>query len=243
LKGKKQLASIILAIAVAAAIVAVATTTIMSLIIQRVVNAQTTTSGGAAAVNGEAVKVQAGGGNNTNVIIQFIPQRVEIKTGQSVSWYNPTSVGEPHTVTFAIDNKTMTNVVGPFAVPNSTEFVALPPGSNNEALKVPGKNNVVIAFNARSFVPTVIDSSGTAKEFAPNAVYSVTGTEKYINSGWLLPKGQEQGFPGASNTFTLTFQRPGTYNYSCEVHPWMYGSVVVSITLIMRNGVAMPRII
>ena len=220
------MARIVLVITVSVITIAAATTTIMSLITQRVVNAQITTSG-AASVNGEAAKVQTGGGNSTSVSVQFIPQRVEIKTGQSVSWYNPTSVGEPHTVTFAIDNKTMTNVVGPFAVSNSTEFVALPPGSNNEALKVPGKNNVVIAFNARSFVPTVIDSSGTAKEFAPNAVYSVTGTEKYINSGWLLPKGQEQGFPGASNIFTLTFQRPGTYNYSCEVHPWMYGSVVV----------------
>jgi plastocyanin len=137
-------------------------------------------------------------------------------------------VGEPHTVTFALDNKTMTNVVGPFAVPSSTQFMALPPGSNNEAPKVLGKNNMVIAFNSRSFVPTVIDSNDTAKEFAPNAVYRMTGTEKYINSGWLLPKGQEQGFPGSSNTFTVTFLKPGTYNYVCEVHPWMHGCSTVA---------------
>jgi plastocyanin len=174
-----------------------------------------------------AVKVQAGGGNSTNVLIQFIPQQAEIKVGQSVSWYNPTPVGEPHTVTFALDNKTMTNVVGPFAVPNSTQFTPIPHGSNNEPVMVPGKGNVVIAFNARSFSPTVIDSQGNVKGFAPNAAYAMTGSEKYINSGWLLPKGQEQGFPGSSNTFTVTFQKAGIYNYICEVHPWMLGSVIV----------------
>jgi plastocyanin len=174
-----------------------------------------------------AVKVQAGGGNSTNVLIQFIPQQEEIKVGQSVSWYNPTPVGEPHTVTFALDNKTMTNVVGPFAVPNSTQFTPIPHGSNNEPVMVPGKGNVVIAFNARSFTPTIIDSQGNVKGFAPNAAYGMTGSEKYINSGWLLPKGQEQGFPGSSNTFTVTFQKAGTYNYICEVHPWMLGSVIV----------------
>jgi hypothetical protein len=54
--------------------------------------------------------------------------------------------------------------------------------------------NVVIAFNARSSTPTVIDSQGNVKGFAPNAAYAMTGSEKYINSGWLLPKVQEQDF-------------------------------------------------
>jgi plastocyanin len=53
------------------------------------------------------------------------------------------------------------------------------------------------------------------------------GTEKYVNSGWLLPKGQEQSYPGSGNTFTVTFQKAGTYGYICGVHPWMVGSVVV----------------
>jgi hypothetical protein len=46
---------------------------------------------------------------------------------------------------------------------------------------------------------------GYVKGFAPNAAYAMTGSEKYINSGWLLPKGQEQGFRGSSNTFTVTY--------------------------------------
>ena len=87
---------------------------------------------------------------------------------------------------------------------------------------------VVIAVNARSYIPTVIDSQGSVKQFTPpNAAYTMTGNEKYVNSGWLLPKGQEQVLPGSSTSFTVTFQKAGTYHYICQLHPWMRGSVVV----------------
>ena len=46
------------------------------------------------------VKVKTGGGDNNKSSTQFFPQIVEIKTGRSVTWYNPTRVPEPHTVTF-----------------------------------------------------------------------------------------------------------------------------------------------
>ncbi len=55
----------------------------------------------------------------------------------------------------------------------------------------------------------------------------MNGSEKYVNSGWLLPKGQEQSYPGSGNTFTVTFQKAGTYSYICGLHPWMVGTVVV----------------
>jgi plastocyanin len=123
-----------------------------------------------------------------------------------------------HTVTFVLDNKTATDIVSPFGVPNSTPF-SVPAGSNSEPPKAPGPSNVVIAVSERSYIPTVIDSQG-------NAEYSMIGSEKYVNSGWLIPKGQ-QFLPGSSNAFTVTFQKTGTFNYFCEVHPWMRGSVVV----------------
>jgi plastocyanin len=178
------------------------------------------------------IKVEVGTGNASAIIDRFFPQTVEIKVGQSITWYNPTQVAEPHTVTFALDNKTMTRPVAPVAInPNSTQFMPIPPDSNNEPVKVPGgkSNNavVVVALNARSFIPTVIDSQGSVKHFAPNAAYTMDGTEKYVNSGWLLPKGDEQEFPGSGNTFTVTFQKAGTFNYVCILHPWMQGSVVV----------------
>ena len=175
----------------------------------------------------QMIKVQAGGGNATAPLSQFIPQKVEISTGQSITWTNPTTVGEPHTVTFVLDSKTMTGVVSPLAVPNSTQFTPIPPGSNNQPVMMPGKS-IVIALNARSYIPTVIDSQGNVQMFAPpNAKYTFSGSEKYVNSGWLLPKGQEQEYPGSGNTFTVTFQKAGTYGYICILHPWMTGQVVV----------------
>ncbi|MFL6423789.1 MAG: plastocyanin/azurin family copper-binding protein, partial [Nitrososphaeraceae archaeon] len=39
--------------------------------------------------------------------------------------------------------------------------------------------------------------------------------------------GQEQFYPGSSTSFTVTFQKAGTYSYICQIHPWMTGSVLV----------------
>jgi plastocyanin len=173
------------------------------------------------------IQVEAGRGNASAIIDHFFPQTAEIKVGQSITWYNPTQVAEPHTVTFALDTKTMTKPVAPFAInPSSTQFTSIPPNFNSEPVKVPGKN-VAVALNARAFIPTVINSQGSVKHFAPNAAYTMDGTEKYVNSGWLLPKGEEQEFPGSGNTFTVTFQKAGTFKYACTLHPWMQGVVVV----------------
>ena len=179
------------------------------------------------AATSNTIKVEAGRGNASAIIDHFFPQTAKIKVGQSITWYNPTQVAEPHTVTFALDTKTMTRPVAPFAInPSSTQFMPIPHDSNNEPVKVPGKN-VAVALNARAFIPTVINSQGTVKHFAPNAAYTMDGTEKYVNSGWLLPKGEEQEFRGSGNTFTVTFQKAGTFMYACTLHPWMQGVVVV----------------
>ena len=209
-------------LAVVAVISALSITLLITTANFKVTSAQNTTTTMA------TTKVQAGGGNSTAPLTAFVPQNIEIKAGESVTWDNPSTVGEPHTATFVLDNKTTTGIVSPFGVPNSTQFAAIPPNSNNEPLKVPGQNNVVIAVNARSFIPTVIDLQGTVKHFAPpNAAYTMNGSEKYVNSGWLVPKGQEQLYPGSSTSFTVTFQKAGTYHYICQLHPWMVGSVLV----------------
>ena len=177
----------------------------------------------------KSVEIAAGGGNYTAPFTVYIPDRIEVNVGQPVNWYNPTEVGEPHTVTFVMDNSTMAGVVSPLSVSNATTFSALPPNSNNEPIIIPGQDgaNTIIAVNARTFNPTVIDSSGNVEFMNPNANYTMDGTEKYVNSGWFLPKGMEQEYPGAGNTFTVTFEKPGTYNYICILHPWMTGSITV----------------
>lgn len=196
------------------------------------ISAQNTTSENritaATTTTTSSIKAHAGGGNATAPLIAFVPQTIQVKAGESVTWDNPSIVGEPHTVTFVLDNKTATGIVSPFGVPSSTQFAAIPPNSNNEALRPPSQNNVVIAVNARSYIPTVIDSQGNVKHFAPPiSSYTMMGTEKYVNSGWLLPKGQQQDYPGSSTSFTVTFQKTGTYKYICGIHPWMTGSVIV----------------
>ena len=103
----------------------------------------TTTTTTTTSVTAESVvKVQAGTGSGTVAQTAFSPQVVQVKPGESVSWYNPTvSAPEPHTVTFVFDNKYMTDVVSPFAVPKSIQFMALPPGSNSQPTMGPPTQN------------------------------------------------------------------------------------------------------
>jgi plastocyanin len=191
----------------------------------------------------EVKEVQAGIGVGNAAIILFSPQQVQIKAGQSVTWYNPTPVPEPHTVTFVLDNNNSDNnnksyaadLIAPFTIStttNSTQIMPLIPNSNSEPLMTPD-NNAIIATNKRAYNPVVVieDSPTTGGEnvtyMKQNANYSMSGTEDYVNSGWLLPKGQENLYPGSGNTFTMTFQKAGTYDYLCIIHPYMTGRVIV----------------
>ena len=180
------------------------------------------------------IRVEAGGGNSTDVKTVFVPQKIEIKAGQTINWYNPTPVEEPHSVAFLKDSRLLPLFAVPYGIPASTEFKALMPGPNVEPLIVPSNDTTtatktVIVANARSFNPTVIDSTGKNVTYLPpNSSYTMDGTESYINSGWIWPEGQVP--PGAPpiTTFTVTFEKPGIYDYVCTVHPWMTGSVIVS---------------
>lgn len=177
------------------------------------------------------IRVEAGGGNSTAPLTVFVPQSIKIKAGQSVNWYNPTPVGEPHSVAFIKDDRLFPPFAAPFAVPASTEFKALIPSPNVEPLIVPSNDTAtktVIIDNARAYNPTVIDSTGKNVTYLPpNSSYTMDGTESYVNSGWFWPQGQVP--PGAPpiTTFTVTFENPGIYDYVCTVHPWMVGSVEV----------------
>ena len=181
--------------------------------------------------NGTKV-VQAGGGNATISFSRFLPKDVQINVDESVTWYNPTEVSEPHTVTFVMDSKYMTDIIAPFAVSDSTQFIPLPPGANSEAVVIPNGNgtnrtNVIAALDARGFYPVVIDSTDNVTYLNPNALYEIDGTEKYVNSGVILPAGQIlPGIPPIT-TFTATFKKAGNYDYICIFHPWMTGRITV----------------
>ncbi len=176
--------------------------------------------------------VQAGGGNTTISFNRFLPKNVQINAGESVVWYNPTEVSEPHTVTFVMDSKYMTDIIAPFAVSDSTEFIPLPSGANSEAVVIPNSNgtnrtNVIAALDARGFYPVVINSTNNVTYLNSNALYVIDGTEKYVNSGVILPVGQiPPGIPPIT-TFTATFEKTGNYDYICIFHPWMTGRIIV----------------
>jgi len=75
----------------------------------------------------------------------------------------------------------------------------------------------------------VIDSAGKNVTYLPpNENYTMDGTESYVNSGWLWPQGQVPSGAPPLGTFTVTFEKPGIYDYVCTVHPRMNGSVEVT---------------
>jgi plastocyanin len=182
--------------------------------------------------NTNVTHVRVGGGNATYPFFGYNPQKVEIKAGDTIVWTSPSTAPpaatDPHTVTFVLNNKTMTDTDVPFGVPSSTKFMPLPPDSKNQPTMLPTKNgmmNTILASNGRVFNPAIIDSTGNVRVSGPNASFTMAGNEQYVNSGWLLPKGNP--IPGTSDTFSVTFQKTGTYNYLCILHPWMAGTVVV----------------
>lgn len=174
--------------------------------------------------------VHAGAGSTVAPLTWFFPRFAEIKVGETVTWVNPTKAGEPHTVTFVMNGGSLADFAAPFVLPDaSTALTPADPTANAEALTVPGPNNssLVVAVNNRSLSPAVLAADGSVKYLEPNSTYTMDGTEKYINSGWLWPSGQEPpGFPPI-NSFSVKFTKAGTYDYLCEVHPWMAGEVIV----------------
>jgi plastocyanin len=187
----------------------------------------------------------------------FVPQNIEINVGDSVTWYNPSPVAEPHTATIMTNDSFIPPLAAPFAVSNTTALQPLMPDANVEPLIVPppsptstpsspsqqqttngsqsssssSQNNTitVIIDNARAWNPVVIDSTGNnVTHLPPNANYTMDGTESFVNSGFIFPADMvPPGIPPITE-FTVTFESPGSYPYLCALHPWMTGTVVVS---------------
>ncbi|HKU49252.1 MAG TPA: hypothetical protein VJP79_04830, partial [Nitrososphaera sp.] len=118
----------------------------------------------------------------------------------------------------------------PYVLTNKTGIVPLQPGANAEPVTMPGPDgkDVIVALNNRSMSPTVVDSAGNATYLPLNANYTMTGTEKYVNSGWIWPKGISPPGLAPIDSFSVTFTKAGTYDYICIIHPWMAGDIVVT---------------
>ena len=184
---------------------------------------------------GDAVaisKIVNVGGNGSNWD-KFLPQNTTINAGDSITWTNHMPAAEPHTVTFIKGDEMFPPLFAVFSIQNNTEFTPAMPSTNIESTIMPDQSNpnnkLVVVDNARSSAPVVIDSTKTNITYMhPNAKYTFTGDENYVNSGWMWREGQAP--PGAPpiSSFTLTFEKAGTYNYICIIHPWMTGTIMVN---------------
>lgn len=176
-------------------------------------------------------KVAAGGGGPVSIVTWFIPQNVSIRVGDTVTWSNPTAVAEPHTVSFMKQKDYFANIESPYLIANGTQLTAVNPSEKNtEPLIIQGQNgttnNVIIAANNRQS-PVAIDAQNNIRYLPPNANYTMTGDELYLNSGIVWPESMIP--PGAPpiTSFSVKFTKAGTYDYICEFHPWMTGRVIV----------------
>ncbi len=187
--------------------------------------------GDAQAQNGTRT-VAAGGGGPVSVVTWFVPQNISISAGETVTWVNPTVVGEPHTVSFMKQPDYFAAIESPYLIPRDTQITPANPNERNtEPLIIPGQNDTanitIIGANARATNPSVIDAQNNATYLPLNANYTMTGDELYVNSGWIWPENAIPPGLAPITSFSVTFENAGTYDYICVIHPWMTGRVIV----------------
>jgi plastocyanin len=162
-------------------------------------------------VNGapRTVTVQAGAGQDTVELLAFLPEKVRIRVGDTVTWKFE---GDLHTVTFATGTKPAGLVI-----PSSQA----PPGEviPRVFLPVPDAPQGVNMMNPALVFPT-------RKADQPVEKYSGTG---FVNSGMMS---NATLFPGTPpiQAFSVTFDAPGTFQYVCLLHQefGMRGTVEVA---------------
>ncbi|MER5175604.1 MAG: hypothetical protein ABJB76_10075 [Candidatus Nitrosocosmicus sp.] len=199
----------------------------------------------AGATNNHNIQVKVGGGNVTYPFFGYDPQKVEINVGDSVTWMGTSQMEEPHTVTFVNDKAQNTAPDVPFMVSNSSQFIPVPSNANSQPTIMPPSNNintssnnvtnkngnngqvVIVGANERANLDNVIDRNGHVTMLNTSKPVAIDGTEKFVNSGIIVAKKYVDIYPGSTDSFTLTFNKPGTYDYICIYHSMMGGQVVV----------------
>ncbi len=90
------------------------------------------------------------------------------------------------------------------------------------------------------FDPNVINvTPGTTVEWKNNDKVSHTvtsGSPSDNQTGTIF----DSSLIAAGKDFTFTFNNPGTYNYFCQVHPWMTGQVIVGAASTPSTSTSAP---
>ena len=173
--------------------------------------------------------IKVGEGNNTVSFTKYFPDYVEITAGDSITWYNGVDVPYPHTVTFIRDLDNAEKIGVPFYVSNNTQFIPVLDNLGEPLEETTGNGTrIVMMLNARALTPTVITADDKVIELKKDSIYAFNGSEKFVNSGPLLSLDKKQNFDYTfSNSFTVVFNKPGFFEYTCLFHPWMIGKLLV----------------
>jgi plastocyanin len=201
-----------------------------------------TTSSSPATTNSHNFQVNVGGGNVTYPFMGYSPQKIQINAGDSVTWTGVSKMEEPHTVTFVNDKALNTAPDVSFMVSNSSQFIPVPLNANSQPTIIhptsnsnnndTNKNNnkgqvVIVGANERANLANAIDKNGHVTMLNPSKPFVMNGTEKFVNSGIIVAKKFVDIYPGSTDSFTVTFNKAGLYDYICIYHSMMGGKVVV----------------
>ena len=133
----------------------------------------------------------------------YSPVVVTVTPGTTVVWTNKSVLPEPHFVTFLRPNPQTGEMIG------GPRWLVARPKAGREGSKDPRD-----------------------LEFVENPLYvlpsQVTGAP-FRNSGYLWP--ERMGPPGGQSSWQTTFTQQDagkTFVYTCVIHPWMAGEVIVT---------------
>jgi len=190
------------------AFLTMATTAVLGLMALAVYGPLDTTS--AAAQGPRNVTVMVGAGQDTAVVFGFFPATVRVRAGDTVTWRMNND--DLHTVTFMGGTRVepqaggVQDPLGPGGNLIPALVVPQPGGGPQDAML-----NPQVAFPTRA-------------PGAPVETYSGSG---YVNSGIMEKVSPEPGAP-PHDTFSLTFDTPGTYPYLSIILPdRMIGTIEV----------------
>ncbi len=150
-------------------------------------------------------------------ILEFLPQNVTIKPGDTVRWRMRES-NEPHTVTFPADLHTdqIPLCESPGGAPDGAAVPTVIPPTGPQDFACPGNTPV-----------SEIEFDGG------NGVSSVSSPNTVSDSGTLATSrlGHDFGLPASAvlSTWTVSFDAatPGTYTYVCQIHDGMHGTITI----------------
>ncbi len=186
-----------------------------------------------AAFSPRTLTVLVGAGQDTAVIRDFLPSTIRVRVGDTVTWkYNadPATDADPSTVTFTTDT------------PVPDFFVPVPGGGPNDRMFNPRVNSptrlpgvLAETYSGTGFVNSGFLSGQPLGMPMQMDMAMAMGMDKDKGKeGMAMDKDKEQEAMAIAlfnDTFSLTFDTPGTYEYIDLVHPFIKGAVeVVSAT-------------